>query len=875
MRCLRELPRAVRTCADIARLAHATRERAARIAVLAILTAGAMAGCSKGSAGEPGPTGPAGQQGCPGLAPGQTPGLHATLTVSAPPNGQYFQVGERPVLTGKLTNDCGTMLRPADIEQGWLLLSGPRAPTLTKTAAKMLNVGTDRAVQPHHYQDLKKPAYAVAGQNNLVVQDDGTLVYTLSAISDEAPGTYTAAVWLKNADSHDQLYQQVDLQIGTPTAEQYASGAADAASCLECHKGTTSGKVYMHHIEPSGFAPFGNFSLDSAPVGSCKQCHNNEGYSRNPALRKVHSVHRGEHLQAKDANGNVGVAHPEYNLPADSTMNAFTNVAFPSMPGAERDCTKCHVNDAWKTAPSRVACGTCHDNVFFDDKGGGFGALNPVRVVGKPTTGACTADAQCSALGGYLTCNTGTGNCERRVHPAQADDSRCVVCHVSASGAAAPLSSIPDKHAIAQRVNDPGYVVSNVTVQGASGPNGTFKTGDPVGISFTIKDRTGAVVTNLKTAASWSGNAIVAGPTSDVRHVWPAQSMKTQGTLAAFDPATQTYTYTFPNLTGSTGWPVNSHPPVNTDPTTGPTQVNPPGSYTIWIWFFNTINGQREYADHVETVRYLDDKAPLKPREIVTRTACNSCHVEVQAHGGSRRNPQTCNVCHHEGALDRVTTPSVVGRGPACTVDTDCAGGRMSPAWEACLPAPAPATGNVCTMTADPTPSATIDMPLLIHRIHFARKLDGFAETGNLFGKPNPDGTFTAKAPDAPGTLQFVGFQNSLLDFSEVLFPQDVRNCTKCHADTGATCSATAPCGHGQTCQSGKCVNTAWQQPSARVCLTCHDMDDAYAHASLMTDKSGPQPMETCNVCHGPGADFSVAKVHNISSPFVPPYNRE
>lgn len=199
----------------------------------------------------------------------------------------------------------------------------------------------------------------------------------------------------------------------------------------------------------------------------------------------------------------------------------------------------------------------------------------------------------------------------------------------------------------------------------------------------------------------------------------------------------------------------------------------------------------------------------------------------------------------------------------------------MSPAWEACLPAPAPATGNVCTMTADPTPNATIDMPLLIHRIHFARKLDGFAETGNLFGKPNPDGTFTAKAPDAPGTLQFVGFQNSLLDFSEVLFPQDVRNCTKCHADTGATCSATAPCGHGQTCQSGKCVNTAWQQPSARVCLTCHDMDDAYAHASLMTDKSGPQPMETCNVCHGPGADFSVAKVHNISSPFVPPYNRE
>src|SRR5919109_2544059 len=247
--------------------------------IAALFIVATLAACSGGS-GTQGPQGPAGTQGCPGLAPGQTPGLHAALSISAPSNGQYFQTGDRPTLTAKLTNDCGTLLRPADVMQGWLLLSGPRNPLLTKTAAKMLNTSTTRTPgAQHHYIDLKSPKYAVAGQNNLAVGDDGTLTYSFSAISDESPGTYTAAVWVTNASGHDQFFQEVDFQIGTSAAESYASGPTDSASCLSCHKGT-NGKVYMHHIEP-GFAPFGNYALDSAPIGSCKQCHNNDGYSVN------------------------------------------------------------------------------------------------------------------------------------------------------------------------------------------------------------------------------------------------------------------------------------------------------------------------------------------------------------------------------------------------------------------------------------------------------------------------------------------------------------------------------------------------------------------------------------------------------------------
>ena len=96
--------------------------------------------------------------------------------------------------------------------------------------------------------------------------------------------------------------------------------------------------------------------------------------------------------------------------------------------------------------------------------------------------------------------------------------------------------------------------------------------------------------------------------------------------------------------------------------------------------------------------------------------------------------------------------------------------------------------------------------------------------------------------------------------FSEAIFPQDVRNCTKCH--------------------SSETTGTWKTEPSRLACMSCHDSQSANAHAIQQTLNRTPGEewnearVETCAVCHGAGRQFSIEKSHNISSPYKPPYRR-
>ena len=361
-----------------------------------------------GDAGTQGPTGPAGCDGAPADAP---LGLAVTLAVSAPANSQFFAAGERPILTITLTDRCGRRWRRPRSAPLNLYLFGPRSgapappPACSSTASPIApppttSTTSSTCIAPQLRRRPRRPTSPPP--------PTARITYTLAAVSDEPAGHLH-----RRRLGQDQRRRGADLptrrrcRSATPRARSYATGPQPRPPpASPATWAPRSGKSYMHHIFP-GFSAVGNYALDSAPIGTCKLCHNHDGYSPNPIVRKVHGVHRGEHQLAP------GVAHPEYGLPAPTPRSPTTPTSSSRRCRArEKDCAKCHADDRWKTRLSRLACGTCHDNVFFDT-----GTLNPPRVFGKPTAGACTGDPDCASFGAFVTCHVATGTCVRKTAP--------------------------------------------------------------------------------------------------------------------------------------------------------------------------------------------------------------------------------------------------------------------------------------------------------------------------------------------------------------------------------------------------------------------------------------------------------------------------
>ncbi len=88
-------------------------------------------------------------------------------------------------------------------------------------------------------------------------------------------------------------------------------------------------------------------------------------------------------------------------------------------------------------------------------------------------------------------------------------------------------------------------------------------------------------------------------------------------------------------------------------------------------------------------------------------------------------------------------------------------------------------------------------------------------------------------------------------DFSEVLFPGDLRNCGKCHV-AGTN---TLPMKDG--IQGSVVIKST--SPVTTVCSSCHDTKAAAGHMDINTSQKG---VETCNVCHAEGREVAVSTAH-------------
>ncbi len=91
-------------------------------------------------------------------------------------------------------------------------------------------------------------------------------------------------------------------------------------------------------------------------------------------------------------------------------------------------------------------------------------------------------------------------------------------------------------------------------------------------------------------------------------------------------------------------------------------------------------------------------------------------------------------------------------------------------------------------------------------------------------------------------------------DFSDVIFPGDRRDCQKCHVNGSE--QLLLP-GYVSTVNNPRAPASPVGAVTA-ACTGCHTTDEAFSHALANTTSLG----ESCTVCHGKNAEFSIDKVH-------------
>jgi len=201
-------------------------------------------------------------------------------------------------------------------------------------------------------------------------------------------------------------------------------------------------------------------------------------------------------------------------------------------------------------------------------------------------------------------------------------------------------------------------------------------------------------------------------------------------------------------------------------------------------------------------------------REIVDNDTCNNCHDQLAFHGGARFDTRYCAMCH---------TPT--------TFDAQ--------------------SGN------------TVDFKVMIHKIHRGSELPSVQPAAL------PPGVTTGVI-GLGLTYGIYGFGNTLEDFTDIVFPQDHRNCTTCHEETDADTPQASnwritvnsvPCGacHDATTQS---IVAGVPQGSAPVAIN-FQTGQGHSAANLAVQD------QDCVTCHGPDATINngllrTAKVHEI-----------
>jgi OmcA/MtrC family decaheme c-type cytochrome len=314
----------------------------------------------------------------------------------------------------------------------------------------------------------------------------------------------------------------------------------------------------------------------------------------------VHKIHMGSNLPS------VKAGKPYQIIGFQGSVTDYSTVVHPS---DVRRCEVCHQQDsgatqanAYLTRPTRVSCGSCHDDVNFA---------------------------------------TGVN------HPAgpQVSDNQCATCHIP-QGELPFDASIKGAHLVPEDSSSlKGLVLGITKVE-----NGTA--GRQPTVTFTVKDKSGAAVplSQLENVS-----LLMAGPTSDYGYTSFGSDVTTPGYVSESATGAQcdtggTCAYTFQHAIPSGA--------------KGSFAIGIESRRTETLLAGTTDQMDVRYGGVNKVFYFSVDGSPVQPRRTVVQIAsCNQCHYFLSFHGDNRNQTEMCVLCHNPSLTGDSEDPNQPAQG--------------------------------------------------------------------------------------------------------------------------------------------------------------------------------------------------------------------
>jgi len=683
-----------------------------RLVAASMLAAAILAGCGGGSDGAPGATGATGPAGAGGATGPAGANAVATVQIKALSADQWAAANFAATITGVAISGTPVVsFKVTDSVTGYPVIGlGSKSKSATATVASYPNVafaiaklvpGTNGSPSkwvsynvttvPTTTATTVLPTKPTTDSNGTLVDNgDGSYKYTFyrdvtkskDIVTAAAAAATTASVNNKVADLGDLTYDaalthRVVLQLsgnapgtGTNTADAVqvvpgvamknplnvaydfipatgkAVAATDAqreivakAACLECH---------------SKFAVHGGGRQDPK---LCVTCHNDQRkYGNAEAAAGTTTTYTGSTYKINGlAVGDLPAFLHRLHMGKELKKTGYNygGVLFNEVtyPQSITNCAKCHdgakttQGDNWKKVPSAMACGACHDGINFTT---GLGtAINGDTAghIGKAQAddSKCTLCHDAVSIPVYHVTVDPTGAVDRGGYPLNTAANVPTVGLASGMGPAIPLASQLNLPAGVYKI---GFEIKQVTVAGAAGAKKAtvvyriLKDGAPVTLNAT-----GFLMNNVDgTPSIYVGYGLPQdGITTPVD--WNASISAT--VLQLRDKAAGN-TQTGPDASGYYTATLAAVVPDAAKMVVGAIGINYNGFVQLGLAAYPKGIRLREPAFVMKQADGFTGTAAR--RTIVSNAKCNNCHgqlgVSPSFHSGARNNGEGCAICH-------------------------------------------------------------------------------------------------------------------------------------------------------------------------------------------------------------------------------------